>query len=287
MEPITFLVKAVAVVCITAFPTQPTTVPGNVEIASVSNSTVITETANKLEAERIAAEKAAAEKAAAEKAAAEKAAAEKKAKEEAEAKAKLAATLHLPLQSGIYSYTSDYGPRCAPVPGAGDFHYGIDLAAPLGTPIYALAGGTVSMVIDGANGGQAGMVFIESMIDGKKITYSYAHMGNSSQYVKEGDKVEAGQHISDVASTGMSTGAHLHIEVWEGEANTGKRINPEIYLTAIGLDVVGNARSVYVNPNASAGCEITPRVPLQAASTPENGTTETNTPAPVPTSENN
>jgi murein DD-endopeptidase MepM/ murein hydrolase activator NlpD len=281
VEPITILFKAVTVACLTAFPVQPATVPGTIDTTYVSNSTVITQTADQIKAAKAAEAKVAAEKAAAEKAAKEKAAkeaakekAEKEVKEKAKVEtAKTAAkeNLKLPLKAGDYSYTSDYGLRCAPVTGAGNFHYGMDLAAPLGTPMYSIADGTVTSVTDGS-GSVGGDVQIESTINGKLMTLRYHHMGNSSQYVKVGDKVKAGEHISDVASTGMSTGAHLHLEVFEGKFSDQKHLDPEEYFDEIGLDIVGSAAANYVNkadhvtscPGASAG-------PLYAASSPQAG----------------
>lgn len=227
-------------------PMQPTTVPGTIDFVNVSNTSVITQTANKITDEQAATDKALADAVA--KAVA--ASAEKAGTDIATEIAKTAEKekLQLPLKAGSYSYVSDYGLRCAPVSGAGNFHTGMDLAAPLGTPMYSIADGTVVSVTDGS-GSTGGDVRIESTVNGKLMTFRYHHMGKSSQYVKVGDQIKAGHHISDVASTGMSTGPHLHLEVFEGKFSAQKHIDPEIYFKEIGLEVVAKASANTVNKN--------------------------------------
>ncbi len=109
-------------------------------------------------------------------------------------------TLDLPLSRGVYAVTSLYGPRW------GRMHNGIDLGAPIGTPIYAADGGDV--IFAGEFGGYGYMVQIDH---GGNIKTYYAHC--SAIHVSEGDKVFQGQHIADVGNTGWSTGPHLHFEV--------------------------------------------------------------------------
>lgn len=108
-----------------------------------------------------------------------------------------------PVQGRI---TSSFGPRW------GRMHNGLDIAAPTGTPVYAAAPGKVTYS-DGA--GTYGLLV---MIDhGNGIETRYAH--NSRLLVRVGEKVERGQRIALVGSTGNSTGPHLHFEVLvDGEA---------------------------------------------------------------------
>ena len=85
------------------------------------------------------------------------------------------------------------------------FHSGIDLAAPMGTPVHAAAAG-VAKVIDGPGYG----LHIVVTHDGGAQTY-YCHL--SAALLKTGDAVTRGELIGLVGSTGMSTGPHLHFEV--------------------------------------------------------------------------
>ena len=96
--------------------------------------------------------------------------------------------------------TSPFGPRW------GRMHKGIDVAAPVGTPMYAADGGTV--IYSGWMSGYGYLV----QIDHKNgyVTY-YAHC--SALHVSVGTKVNQGDLIADMGSTGNSTGSHLHFEV--------------------------------------------------------------------------
>ena len=110
--------------------------------------------------------------------------------------------------------SSTYGSRW------GTFHYGIDLAASAGTPIYAAAKGEV--IYSGFNSGGYGKLIIIDHGNGYQ-TY-YAHC--SSLYVNVGDYVSKGQNIAGVGSTGNSTGNHLH---WEVRMD-GTPVNPYSYI---------------------------------------------------------
>lgn len=109
--------------------------------------------------------------------------------------------------SGEYFWPVDGGYISSPFGGERN-HKGLDIAAPLGTPIYAAAAGTVIKVGSGWSGGYGNHVVIEN--DDGNITY-YAHQSETA--CEEGDHVEAGQVIGYVGSTGDSTGYHLHFEV--------------------------------------------------------------------------
>ena len=101
----------------------------------------------------------------------------------------------------------------------GRFHAGIDLAAPIGTPVYAADGGTV--VEAGWHGGYGYLVRINH---GNGFESYYAHL--SKIYVQVGQKVAKGEQIAAMGSTGNSTGSHLHFEIrLNGEAK-----NPYNYL---------------------------------------------------------
>jgi murein DD-endopeptidase MepM/ murein hydrolase activator NlpD len=87
-------------------------------------------------------------------------------------------------------------------------HLGIDFAAPTGTPVVTVADGTV--VHAGKNGGYGNLVVDDH---GGGVTTYYAHLSAYGAGVQEGAKVERGQEIGLVGSTGMSTGPHLHYEI--------------------------------------------------------------------------
>lgn len=99
-------------------------------------------------------------------------------------------------------------------------HKGIDIGSPNGTPIYATADGTVTY--SGYNSGGYGNLVIIS--HGNGIETYYAHC--SKLYVKKGQKVNAGDNIAAVGSTGRSTGNHLHFEIRQN----GSQINPQRYV---------------------------------------------------------
>ncbi len=111
--------------------------------------------------------------------------------------------LPLPVDGRI---TSHFGPRVDPLGKGERKHSGIDIAAPTGTPVKAVAAGTV--VFSGPAGGYGNLVAIDH---GNGITTRYAH--NHALLVSVGDRVTLGQEIAQVGSTGRSTGPHLHFEV--------------------------------------------------------------------------
>ena len=103
--------------------------------------------------------------------------------------------------------TSPFGKRTHPVTGEkGKFHNGIDVAAPVGTPIYSPAPGIVTF--SGMKGNNGNLVTINH---GNGLVTAYAH--NSRNVVKQGQTVTAGQNIALMGSTGRSTGSHVHFSV--------------------------------------------------------------------------
>ena len=98
-------------------------------------------------------------------------------------------------------------------------HTGLDIAAPAGTSIKAAADGTVTF-----SGYSGGYGYVVKMSHGNGIETYYGHC--SALYVSAGEKVEAGDTIAAVGSTGNSTGNHLHFEV----RVNGNEVNPQNYL---------------------------------------------------------
>ncbi|HEY9699187.1 MAG TPA: peptidoglycan DD-metalloendopeptidase family protein [Trichocoleus sp.] len=102
--------------------------------------------------------------------------------------------------------TSAFGWRIHPVTGSGRFHSGTDLGAPQGTPVLAAFAGEVSAA-DYMGGYGLAIVLRHSNNTEETL---YGHL--SQIFVKPGEKVQQGQVIGQVGSTGMSTGPHLHFE---------------------------------------------------------------------------
>ena len=98
------------------------------------------------------------------------------------------------------AFTSGYGPRW------GTFHYGIDIANAIGTPIYAVMAGTV---IDSGPASGYGQWIRIRHDDGSMSVYG--HM--ETLHVGVGQRVGAGHHIAGMGNRGFSTGSHLHFEI--------------------------------------------------------------------------
>lgn len=129
-----------------------------------------------------------------------------------------------PLSTFVYPITgprlsSKFGVRRHPVIQTIRHHSGVDLAAPEGSSIRAIATGTV--VFADPYGGYGRLVVIQHA---GGITSHYGHC--STIKVKPGQKVKAGQLIALVGSTGITTGPHLHFELRQN----GVALNPEAYL---------------------------------------------------------
>ncbi|MFH5824103.1 M23 family metallopeptidase [Georgenia sp. AZ-5] len=127
----------------------------------------------------------------------------------------------MPIAADSFRYTSRYGLRTNPLGTGVQFHAGIDLAAPLGTPIHAVADGEVTYVGPGKAGRSSMLVTLKHEVGGRTVHTWYNHMFASGLYVEVGDKVRAGDVIAGVGNNGNSTGPHLHFEVHlDEELNT-------------------------------------------------------------------
>lgn len=113
--------------------------------------------------------------------------------------------------------TSSFGMRRHPILGFSKLHKGIDFGAPTGTPIYAAGRGIVEEV--GRKGGYGNYIRIRHNTE---VSTAYAHMSRFAKGVSRGGRVEQGEIIGYVGSTGASTGPHLHYEVLRG----GRQVNP-------------------------------------------------------------
>jgi len=111
-------------------------------------------------------------------------------------------------------------------------HYGVDIAAPIGTPIYAATAGVVQRAGPATGFGLA--VYIRGD-DGAVTVYGHVN----EYYVRAGERVAAGEQIAEVGNRGQSTGPHLHFEVHPGGLMYGGQIDPVPWLRARGISIRG------------------------------------------------
>lgn len=135
-------------------------------------------------------------------------------------RAKLAATPTLAPVQGLV--TSLYGKRVSPITGQNRMHQGLDIAAPLGSPIRAAAQGVVKRVGYADDYGN----YVE-VSHGYGVLSRYAHA--KAITVKPGDKVAKGDTIGSVGMTGRTTGPHLHYEIEIG----GRKVDPSSFISAL------------------------------------------------------
>ncbi len=120
--------------------------------------------------------------------------------------------------------TSGFGGRADPFGGGAAFHKGMDFHAVTGDPVLAVADGVVSYA--GVRSGYGNVVEVDH---GNGYVTRYAH--NSRLLVQVGDLVRSGQQVAKAGSTGHSTGAHVHFEVWIN----GVVVNPAKFLGQAGV----------------------------------------------------
>ncbi|MFA6153339.1 M23 family metallopeptidase [Mesorhizobium sp.] len=152
--------------------------------------------------------------------------------------------------------TSTFGPRMHPILGAVRIHKGVDWAAPVGTPIAAAFDGQITFQGDGGSYGNLVKISHEN---GRETRY--AHMQKFAIAAGVGTRVKAGDIIGYIGTTGLSTGPHLHFELYQN----GEAIDPlgTVTVVASGDSAVetltdrivhvesgGSARAK--NPNSSA-----------------------------------
>nr|WP_052055681.1 M23 family metallopeptidase [Myxosarcina sp. GI1] len=114
------------------------------------------------------------------------------------------------------SFTSGYGWRW------GRLHQGIDIAAPVGTPVMAAAAGTV-IEAEWSSGGYGNLIKIQHS-DGSITVYAH----NNQILVSVGQQVEQNQQIAEMGNTGNSTGSHLHFEI---HPSGDLAVDPMIFLS--------------------------------------------------------
>jgi murein DD-endopeptidase MepM/ murein hydrolase activator NlpD len=139
----------------------------------------------------------------------------------------------LPVPPDQFVLTSPFGMRISPFTRAPDFHKGLDLSAPTGTPIYATADGIVSFAGQyplrlSANWWRFGNVVVINHSDHFVTIYGHC----DTLKVQRGQEIKQGQVIATVGSSGWSTNSHLHYEVRSDleQPGTYVAIDPRIYI---------------------------------------------------------
>lgn len=153
--------------------------------------------------------------------------------------------------------TSTFGARW------GTSHLGIDIAAPIGTPIYAFTDGVVDKA-GPASGFGLWVVLLHP--DGTRSVYGHVNR----MFVQEGQQVRAGDRIAEVGNRGQSTGPHLHLEIWD--ANKTK-LNPIPWLKKHGIAFDGSGDSA---PSDGAHPSL-----VDLAVSPDGGTDDDSTTDPA------
>jgi murein DD-endopeptidase MepM/ murein hydrolase activator NlpD len=139
----------------------------------------------------------------------------------------------LPLPADQFVLTSPFGSRISPFTRAADFHKGLDLSAPTGTPVFATADGVVTFagrypIAQSVAWWRFGNVVVLRHSDHFITIYGHC----DTLKVSTGQQVRQGQAIAGVGSTGWSTNSHLHYEVRSDLERPGTfdPIDPRIYI---------------------------------------------------------
>jgi murein DD-endopeptidase MepM/ murein hydrolase activator NlpD len=108
----------------------------------------------------------------------------------------------------------------------------VDIAGPIGTPIYAATSGTVQRAGPATGFGLA--VYIRGT-DGAVTVYGHVNR----YFVSAGERVRVGEQIAEVGNRGQSTGPHLHFEVHPNGAMYGGQVDPVPWMRARGVSIGG------------------------------------------------
>jgi murein DD-endopeptidase MepM/ murein hydrolase activator NlpD len=132
--------------------------------------------------------------------------------------------------------SSRYGFRIHPILGYNQMHQGTDFAAPIGTPVMASGAGTVEYL--GWKGGYGKFISIRHSA---VYQTNYAHLQDYAKGIRRGAKVQQGQVIGYLGSTGSSTGPHLHYEV----VVNGKKENSQTLKLPSAAPLEGNNKNLF------------------------------------------
>jgi murein DD-endopeptidase MepM/ murein hydrolase activator NlpD len=137
-------------------------------------------------------------------------------------------------RGGVGGYVAPTAGRVSSCYGArwGVTHYGVDIAAPIGRPVYAAASGVVKRAGAATGFGQAVYILGD---DGAVTVYGHVNR----YFVSKGERVRAGEQIAEVGNRGQSTGPHLHFEVHTSGELYRNQINPVPWLNGRGVYIGG------------------------------------------------
>ena len=144
--------------------------------------------------------------------------------------------------------------RTDPIDGKWRHHNGIDIAVPTGTPVKAVASGTV--VYSGLRSGYGWTVLVEH--HNGMITL-YGH--NSQNTVETGQAVRKGDFIALAGSTGRSTGPHVHFEAWQSGSNITQAFMPGSGMKIASAPVSGRARASFRKEVLADGSLLITNIP--------------------------
>ncbi len=132
--------------------------------------------------------------------------------------------MRYPLDRPLPRISSPYGWRIHPITKKRVHHNGVDYAAPMGTPVKAIANGKVLFSgpsslkkPDGEPAGGGYLVKIRHKVNGEWITSCYMHLRKGSLTARKGDTILEGEILGLSGNSGDSTGAHLHFEIQRGK----------------------------------------------------------------------
>jgi murein DD-endopeptidase MepM/ murein hydrolase activator NlpD len=149
--------------------------------------------------------------------------------------------------------SSGFGSRFHPVLGYTRMHKGIDFAVPVGTPVKAAGTGTIQFM--GAASGYGNFLKIDM---GNGWGTGYAHLSRFAPGLRKGARVRQGEVVAFSGNTGLTTGPHLHYEIFEH----GTQINPLTVKAAQGRTLVGRELASFVGTRLKMD-ETMANVPLE------------------------
>lgn len=154
--------------------------------------------------------------------------------------------------------TSTFGPRMHPILKTVRIHKGVDWAAPVGTPIAAAFDGQI--VFEGDGSGYGNLIRIAHP-NGRETRY--AHMQRFAANISVGSMVKAGDVIGYIGTTGLSTGPHLHFELYQD----GQAIDPLGTVTVVAVATDDSAIELLTNRivHVESGGSATAKNPLSSA----------------------
>jgi murein DD-endopeptidase MepM/ murein hydrolase activator NlpD len=150
--------------------------------------------------------------------------------------------------------SSGFGSRFHPVLGYTRMHKGVDFAVPVGTPVMAAGNGAVQFM--GRANGYGNFLKVDM---GSGMGFGYAHLSRFAPGLRRGAKVRQGQIVAYSGNTGLTTGPHLHYEIFQH----GTQINPLTFKMAQGRTLAGSERGKFLQTRLKID-EAMASMPLEA-----------------------